>query len=188
MPATSSLPRILTRWLLLCSLLLAGSPFVHAVDPNDPAPPVVSLGKDTYKLTRGSKIFYQRSTSKLVQRARQDAEKYCHDMGRELKELSMEEIQGSLFFGDFPKAVITFKALPPGDPELASPAPAPVAGVPRDLDKLEDLHRSGVLNESEFDAAKRRLAERSLDDLHVRGVLTDAEYDAAKKRLSDHAK
>jgi len=65
---------------------------------------------------------------------------------------------------------------------------ATVAAVPRDLDKLEDLHRSGVLTESEFDAAKRRLAERSLDDLHVRGVLTDAEYEAAKKRLAEPAK
>jgi len=187
MPASISPRKILTRWLLLCLLCLVGSPFVYAVDPNDPEPPVVSLGSDTYKLTRGSKIFYQRGTGKLVQRARQDAEKYCHDLGREMKELSLDEIKGNLFFGNFPKAVITFKALPPGDPQLASPAPAPVAAAPRDLDKLEDLHRSGVLTELEFDAAKRRLAERSLEDLHARGVLTDTEYEAAKKRLSEHA-
>lgn len=188
MHATTSRLRILTRWLLLCSLFLAGSPFVHALDPNDPAPPVVSLGNDTYKLTRGSKVIYARGTGKLVQLARHDAEKYCRDLGREMKELSTEEIKGSLFFGDFPKAVITFKALPPGDPQLASPVTAPVAAAPRDLDKLEDLHRSGVLTEPEFAAAKRRLAERTLDDLHARGVLTDDEYEAAKKRLADQAK
>lgn len=169
-------------------MFLAGSPFVHAIDSNDPAPPAVSIGNDTYKLTRGSKIFYARDTGKLVQLVRRDAEKYCHDMGREMKELSVDEIKGSLFFGDFPKAVVTFKALLPGDPQLASPVAGSVAAVPRDLDKLEDLHRSGVLSESEFDAAKRRLAERSLDDLHTRGVLTDAEYEAAKKRLADHTK
>jgi hypothetical protein len=187
MTGTSFRPKILSRWLLLGSLFLAGSPIVRAVDPNDPAPPIVSLGNDTYKITRGSKIFYDRSTSKLVKRARRDAAQYCRDMGREMKELTVEEVKGNIMF-DFPKAIITFKALPPGDPQLASPTPAPFAAAPRDLDKLEDLHRTGALTDSEFEAAKRRLTERSLDDLHSRGVLTDAEYEAAKKRVAEPAK
>lgn len=178
------------RCLLLGVLLSSALSTGRAADPNDPAPPTVSLGNDTYKLTRGSKFFYARGTEKLVKRARADAVKFCHGLGREMKEISVEEIKGGLVIGDFSKATITFKALLPGDPQLTTTATAASTSAPAtsDLDKLEELHRSGVLADPDFDAAKRRVAERSLDDLHARGILTDAEYEAAKKRLAAPAK
>jgi hypothetical protein len=108
-------------------------------------------------------------------------------MGKKMKELSMEEKKGSLVFGDFSKATITFKALAPDDPAFseASSSGGPSAGNTGDLTKLEELHRSGVLADPEFNSAKKRLAEKSLEDLHQKGVLTDAEYEAARKRLSE---
>ena len=176
----------------LAALVLASAPWAHAADSDDPAPPVVALGNDTYVITRGSTFFYFRNTTKLVQRARIAAQKFCHAMGKEMKELSVDEIKGGLVFGSFSKAKITFKALAPSDPALAetkSPtATAPAATLPAggsDLTKLEDLHRSGVLANSEFDAAKKRLAERSLEELHNNGVLSDSEFEAAHKRLRE---
>ena len=176
----------------LAALLLAAAPWAHAADPDDPAPPVVALGDDTYVITRGTKFFYYRNMPKLVERARTDAQEFCQKMGREMKELSVEQIKGGLVFGSFSKAKLTFKALSPGDPALAeikSPAAiSPIATPPArasDLTKLEDLHRSGVLANSEFDAAKRRLAERSLEELHNNGVLSDSEFEAARKRLRE---
>lgn len=184
-------------WFAVVMLMLAWTGAAHAMDPNDPYPPVVSLGDDTYVITRGATFFYFRNTAKLVTRAREDARKFCHDLGREMKELSVEEIKAGLIIGDFAKARLTFKALPPGDPALAE-ANVPVAALPTaaslaapsaaaasDLTKLEELHRSGILADTEFDAAKKRLAERSLEELHNKGVLSDAEFEAARKRLRE---
>ena len=171
----------------LAALVLAWTPLAHAADPNDPTPPIVALGNDTYVLTRGATFFYFRNTTKLVNRARTDAQKFCHDMGKEMKELSVEEIKAGLMIGDFAKARITFKALAPGDPALAEPK-SPAAASPAaasDLTKLEELHRSGVLANSEFDAAKKRVAEHQLEELHNKGVLSDSEFAAASKRLSE---
>jgi hypothetical protein len=172
-------------WLV--AVVLASAPQTHAANPDDPYPPVVALGNDTYVLTRGSTFFYFRDTTKLVKRARTDAQKFCQEKGREMKELSVEEIKGGLVIGDFSKARITFKALAPGDPELAetksSAALSPSGGS--DLTKLEELHRTGVLVDSDFDAAKKRLAEKSLEELHRKGVLTDSEFEAARKRLQE---
>lgn len=183
-------PKPLVRLLALgwlAASILASATLAHAADPNDPYPPAVSLGDNTYTLTRGSTFFYFRGTAKLAQRARADAEKFCRDMGKEMKELSMDEKKGGLVIGDFSKATIKFKALAPGDPALAktnpSTAPTPAAGG--DLTKLEELHRSGILADPEFNAAKKRLAEKSLEELHRKGVLSDSEFEAARKRLNE---
>jgi hypothetical protein len=173
----------------LAALAVAWVPSAHAASDNAPNPPAVSLGDDTYALTRRTTFFYFRGTAKLAKRARADAEKFCHDMGKEMKELSMDEQKGGLVIGDFSKATITFKALAPGDPALTeTQASATTAAVPAgsgDLTKLEELHRGGVLADPEFDAAKKRLAERSLEELHNKGVLSDSEFEAARKRLSE---
>lgn len=187
-------------WLAALTQMLAVVSLAHAADPNDPYPPVVALGNDTYVITRGATFFYFRNTSKLVTRARDDAKNFCHDLGKEMKELSVEEIKAGLVIGDFAKARITFKALAPGDPALAETKPRSVTLAPpavtltvaaspavaSDLTQLEELRRSGVLTEAEFSAAKKRLVERSLEELHAKGVLSDQEFAAARKRLDEH--
>jgi hypothetical protein len=178
-------------WLAIAILVPGGLAPLRAASPNDPFPPIVARGNDTYVITRGATFFYFRDTAKLVTRARADAQKFCHDMQREFRELSVEEIKAGLIVGDFAKARITFRALVPGDPALAD-ARAPAAGDPTlppptssDLTKLEDLHRSGVVTDAEFDAAKKRLSELSLEELHAKGVLSDQEFEAARKRLNE---
>ncbi len=172
-------------WLLI--LVLTSTVPVRATSPNDPTPPIVALGNDSYVITRGAKFFYFRNTEKLAARARADAQKFCHDMGKEMKELSVEEIKAGLLIGDFAKAKITFKALAPGDPALteANAGAGPISGGGGDLTKLDELHRGGVLTDQEFDAAKKRLAEHSLQELHDKGVLSDQEFEAARKRLNE---
>ncbi|HVU17824.1 MAG TPA: SHOCT domain-containing protein [Candidatus Didemnitutus sp.] len=180
-------------WLAMAMLMLGGSAPLRA-GPDEPNPPVVALGNDTYVITRRATFFFFRNTSKLVTRARADAEKFCHDLHREMKEVSVEEVPAGLIIGEFAKAQITFKALLPGDPALATaPTPMPAAAVPAapqpnptDLTKLEELHRGGVVTDPEFDAAKKRLYEQSLEDLHAKGVLSDQEFEAARKRLNEH--
>lgn len=171
----------------------AGAPAARAAaDPDDPTPPIVELGNDTYAITRGATFFYFRNTAKLVTRARTDAQKFCRDMGKEMKELKVEEIKAGLVIGNFAKARITFQAVAPGTlpppesraPGAAAPA-APALNDGGDLTKLEELHRGGVLSDAEFAAAKKRLAERSLEELHRKGVLSDPEFEAARKRLNE---
>lgn len=184
--------------LTLALLVWGGVAPLRAANPNDPYPPIVSLGNDTYLITRGATFYYFRNTAKLVTRARADAVKFCHDMNREMKELSVEEIKAGLIIGDFAKARIKFQALLPGDPALAGARPQPAVNAPApvvltvppetasDLTKLDELHRSGVVNDAEFAAAKKRLSERSLEELHSKGVLSDEEYAAARRRLNEH--
>lgn len=198
MRATPLVKLLSFGWLAVLMPVLALAPAAHAADPDDPTPPIVALGHDTYVITRGANFFFFRDTKKLVTRARTDAQKFCRDLGREMKELSVEEIKAGLVIGNFAKARITFQALAPGDRALAeiklpsaastaiaSPTAASVAGA-SDLAKLEELHRSGVLTDAEFDAAKKRVAERSLEELRAKGVLSDQEFEAARKRLNDH--
>lgn len=179
-------------WLAIAFLLIGAMAPLQAASPNDPNPPIAELGNDTYVITRGATFFYFRDTTKLVNRARADAQKFCHDLHREMKELSVEELKAGLVIGDFAKARITFRALPPGDPALAdtrAPAGGNLAAPtpnPSDLTKLEDLHRVGVVTDPEFDAAKKRLMEQSLEELHAKGVLSDQEFEAARKRLNEH--
>ena len=179
-------------WLAVAATVLGWVAPLRATSPNDPNPPIVNLGNDTYVITRGATFFYFRNTEKLVARARADAQQFCRDQHREMKELSVEEIKAGLVIGDFAKARITFKALLPGDPALAEarpPAPGELVVPPQsasDLTKLEELHRSGVVVDADFDAAKKRLMERSLEELHAKGVLSDQEYEAARKRLEEH--
>ncbi len=197
MRATPLVKLLSVSGLAVLMPMLALAPPARAADPDDPTPPIVALGNDTYVITRGANFFFFRDTKKLITRARTDAQKFCRDRGKEMKELSAEEIKAGLVIGNFAKARITFKALAPGDPALAetkardatapptsAPVSAPAGGS--DLTKLEELHRGGILTDAEFDAAKKRLAERSLAELHAKGVLSEQEFEAARKRLNDH--
>lgn len=180
-------PLLGLRFLAIALLAFGWTAVASAAASQKPAN-LVDLGHDTYQLSLSSKFLYAPGTKKLARRVRADAEQYCRDQGRQMKEVSIEEKRGDIVFGDFAKVTLTFQALPPGDPQLAAPDSATAAAPATDLAKLEELHRAGVLPAADYDAAKRRAAARSLDELHANGVLTDAEYTAAKQRLDPAVK
>lgn len=172
----------------LIAFVLLGWVTSAAASSDDTNPPVTSLGDSTYALTRSSNFAFFRSTKKLAARARVDAAKYCATLGKQMREVSMDENKASLIYGGFSNVTIKFLALDAGDPRLTAPAPGDSAPPAGDLTKLEELHKSGILADAEFEAAQKRLAARSIEELHAKGVLTDAEFEVAKKRLAERAK
>lgn len=156
-----------------------------------PPPPVpVSLGHDTYRLTRSSRWAFSFNTEKLERLAREDAAKFCTGMGRKMKEVSISSDKASLLYGGFSQATIVFKALDPSDPEFG---PAAGAAPPSDRQMLEALHDRQLLSDAEYQAAKQRLTEKSgemeqLLELRQKGILSEAEFEAAKARLLERAK
>jgi Short C-terminal domain len=156
-----------------------------------PKPAPVSLGNNTYRLTRSARFAFSFDTDKLKKQAREDAIKFCDSLGKKMKELSISAEKASLIYGGFSSATIIFKALDPADPELAD-ASTPATGL-NDLDMLVHLHDRKLLSDAEFESAKNRLNERSSDldallELKRKGVLTDAEFEAARNRLMERAK
>jgi hypothetical protein len=177
--------------LLMCVALIFGAaPIAQAATTKDETtPPPVSLGDNTYSLTRGSGFIAFRGTEGLAYRAREDAVAFCAGMGKKMKEISIKQDKASLLHGGFSKATVVFKALDANDPELtgvaapagggASPssrswtnaapagpasatgAMANPAGDNDDLRKLEELRAKGVLSDREFKKAKKRLEKLS---------------------------
>jgi hypothetical protein len=147
---------------------------------------VVSLGGDTYSITREAGSAFNRDVDKLKAEASEDAAKYCADQGKQLKVVSLTGNLPKFGLG-YAKAKIVFKALNAGDPGLASepaaspasvaaPAPAPVAApawvapaekslstdeLYGDLVKLDDLRKKGILTDDEFQSEKRKVLSRS---------------------------
>ena len=72
--------------------------------------------------------------------------------------------------------------------------------VKTNINKLDKLHKSGIISDEEYKSAKNKLISsqsdsilsndklQELDELHKTGVLSDADYDKAKKRLSETQK
>src|SRR5688572_5539131 len=112
---TKPLNRIVAVWWM--SVILWGGALqtraATAEDATNPAP--VSLGDNTYSLTRGSGFVAFRGTEGLAYRARQDAEKFCADMGKQMKLVSLKEDKASLLKGGFSKATIVFQAVTAGE-------------------------------------------------------------------------
>lgn len=149
---------------------------------------MVSMGNDTYSITREAKTAFNRDVEKLKADASDAAAKYCEAQGKQLKVVSLT---GTVpFFGTgYAKAKIVFRALSPGDPgltsETAQMAPAvassvapytppyvPPAAAPaekslstdelyNDLLKLDDLRKKGILSDDEFQAEKKKVLSRS---------------------------
>ena len=172
----------LFAWLALPLGLLA---VTGRADPN---PEIVSLGHDTYALTRWANNGFTRNTEKLKTQALEDAAAYCAKLHKELKVLDTTTARPFFPLTGFANAKVVFKALDANDPELhapvAAPAPegavaasAPGAAVPvavenpaprsetdalyRDLMQLDDLRKRGLLTEEEFQAKRKKLVEKS---------------------------
>jgi Short C-terminal domain len=145
----------------------------------DQNPEIVSLGHDTYALTRWAENGFTRNTEKLKAQALEDAAAYCAKLHKALKIVSTTAARPFVPLTGFAHAKVVFKALDANDPELHAPvtesAPSvamPVAvenAAPRtatdalysDLMKLDDLRKRGLLTEEEFQAQKKKLLEKS---------------------------
>jgi len=145
----------------------------------DPNPEIVSLGHDTYALTRWANNGFTRNTEKLQSQALEDAAAYCAKLHKELKIVSTTTARPFVPLTGFASAKVVFKALDANDPELHAPvaASAPGAATPvvaenaaprtttdalyNDLMKLDDLRKRGLLTEEEFQAQKKKLLEKS---------------------------
>jgi len=145
----------------------------------DPNPEIVSLGHDTYALTRWANNGFTRNTEKLQSQALEDAAAYCAKLHKELKIVSTTTARPFVPLTGFASAKVVFKALDANDPELHAPvaASAPGAATPvvaenaaprtttdalySDLMKLDDLRKRGLLTEEEFQAQKKKLLEKS---------------------------
>jgi len=145
----------------------------------DPNPEIVSLGHDTYALTRWANNGFTRNTEKLQSQALEDAAAYCARLHKELKIVSTTTARPLIPLTGFASAKVVFKALDANDPELHAPvaASAPGAATPvvaenaaprtttdalyNDLMKLDDLRKRGLLTEEEFQAQKKKLLEKS---------------------------
>ena len=181
-------------WRRMTAAFWIGVILLGAVGPAQaarPKPAPVRIGDNTYSLTRSARFAFSFDTEKLKAEAREDAAKFCAGLGKRMKEVSISAQKASLLYGGFSEATIIFKALDPGDPELAE-APGRASGA-SDLEMLGELHDKKLLSDAEYEAARQRLQARSADldqllELKRRGILNDAEFEAARNRLLERAK
>jgi len=172
----------LFAWLALPLGLLAVN---SRADQN---PEIVPLGHDTYALTHWAETGFTRNTDKLKAQALEDAAAYCAKLHKELKVISTTTARPLVPLTGFASAKVVFKALDANDPALhvpvaaaapdaempeaipgaAAPVAAPTAAPPdatdtlyKDLMKLDDLRKRGILTQEEFEAQKKKLLEKS---------------------------
>jgi hypothetical protein len=132
------------------------------------------LGNNTYSFTVKAQSKFTRNTEKLKDQAMDVAEKFCAKEGKQLKVISVAEDKSVLLVGPFAQITMTFKALDPQGPEVASPTPAlamPPPSVSKaspeiemlyaDMLRLEDLHKRGLLNDAEFERERQKVLARS---------------------------
>jgi len=142
-----------------------------------PNPEIVSLGHDTFALTRWAGNGFSRNTEKLKAQALEDAAAYCAGLHKELKVINTTTAKTVPLMG-FAHAKVVFKALDANDPELHASVPASAPGEVAAPVAIEN-----PAPRSETNALYRDLLE--LDDLRKRGLLTEEEFQAKRKRLVD---
>jgi hypothetical protein len=160
----------LARWFLLLAFSFsAGSALAQSEPKFEP------LGDDTYTVTVHATHKFTRNTKKLEALATEAAEAFCAKEGKVMMLVSTDDKRGMYGMGGFATATITFKALEPGDRELANTAASnsqaphvsgPVPATPTDslfseLTKLDELRKRGILTEEEFAAEKKKVLARS---------------------------
>lgn len=120
---------------------------------------VVSMGNNTYTITRDAVTVFSRNTEVLKAQAKEDAAKFCASKGKQLKVVDITVEKPRLTTG-YAKAKIVFQAV---DAEDSSPtvAPATVDLLYAELIKLDDLRKRGILTEEEFQAEKKKVLNRS---------------------------
>ncbi len=164
-------------YLLLLVCLVLSAPLARAQKVSSIQP----LGNGAYSVTVSATNMFTRNTEKLKAAGIEAATKFCAKEGKQFKLVSAEEDKSLYVFGSMSSTTVTFKALPPGDPELAAatanqPAAAVQAAAP------SQPHAVSNPNDSNYDDLVK------LDDLHKKGILTDEEFASAKKKVLDRLK
>jgi hypothetical protein len=149
------------------------------------------MGNNTYSITVEASNAFHRDLDKLKEEATDLASKYCADQGKQMKLVSLTG-KVPMFAMGYAKAKIVFKALGPGDPELAmpvaadgsvaAPAPAVYASAPAAYAAAPAAYAAPApLPHLSTDELYAELVK--LDDLRKKGILTDDEFQAEKKKL-----
>ena len=141
--------------------------------------PVIELGDNTYSLTYEAPTTFNRNVDKLVEAAKKEATEFCAGKGRRPKYVSVTVDKPWVTLG-IPKAVVVFRALEPGDPELAD---ADVVAVVR-KEKKKKADEAPAANA--FDDLYNSLMK--LDELRKKGILTDEEFQVEKQKVLQRSK
>ena len=155
---------------LAVGLALLGSPVLaHAA--SSAATEAVASGDNTLTITRRATSAFQRDTDQLKELVQEDAAKYCAAQNKQLKVVKLTSAK-PFFSTGYASATIVFKALAPGEVDVAPAAPgAPVVQyVERpittdemyaELMKLDELRKKNILTDEEFQAEKKKVLARS---------------------------
>ena len=146
-------------------------------------PEVVSLGNNTYSITRQASNGFVRDAEKLKAEALDQAAAYCADQHKQLKVISATAEKPKIMFMGYASAKVVFKALDAGDPELSAPA---ATGNVANSDPASGTSAETVPVRTPTDALYNELMR--LDDLRKRGILTDEEFQAQKKKVLERSK
>ena len=129
--------------------------------------------KDTYSITAKAGSKFSLDTDKLKGQAMEAAAKFCAKEGKQLKVLSVTEDKSIYLVGPFARVTLVFKALNPGELELAPPPGEVVATKPAvpaspateqlyaDITDLNELRKQGLLSDAEFEVEKKKVLDRS---------------------------
>jgi hypothetical protein len=167
-------------------------------------PRVISMGNNTYTVTREAATVFSRDTEALTAKAKEDAAKFCAAQGKQLKVVDIMVDKPFPTTG-YAKAKIVFQAVDAGDssltsqpaPVAASERPAPVAVPERPAPiTVGEKPTSSTVSErpapvevSEKPVAGDLYTELiKLDDLRKRGILTEEEFQAEKKKVLNRSK
>ena len=161
----------IARWFGIVAVLLAAGLFVQAAEP---APAIVPLGENTYRVTVSATHKFTRNTDKLKEQALAAASAYCTGLGKQLKIVSVDESKALYLMGGMASATLTFKALDLTDPgfsatqsgdathtEANRAATTSNETLYADLLRLDDLRKKGILSDDEFKTEKQKVLDRS---------------------------
>ncbi|HEY3756508.1 MAG TPA: SHOCT domain-containing protein [Opitutaceae bacterium] len=122
---------------------------------------VVSQGDNLFTVTRESTNVLNRNEADMKQLAEDDAAKYCEQRGKQLQIVKVATDKPD-FRDGFVSVTVTFRAVDSG--QISAPAmglgdvaPPGSSEFYRKLKELEDLRKSGVISEDEFEAAKKKI-------------------------------
>ena len=140
---------------------------------------IVSVEPNTFIVTRQAATGFS-GTGTLKTKALGEAREYCKQRGLTMKIVAITESQPPYVLGNFPKAEVVFKALPPGHPDLEQPTQFDPyhAQIKAGEKPAERIEATG----DHSDVYDKLL---KLDELRDKGILTEEEFQREKKKLLD---